>query len=169
MKKLFTSESVTEGHPDKVCDRISDAVLDAFIAKDKNARVACETFCTTGTVTIMGEITSAAEIDIEKIARDAIIDIGYDGFDSGFDGNTCKVNIALDEQSADIALGVDLSLESKENGGLDNGAGDQGMMLRSRFRTLLPKDLPLYERRESCLIFVRTESLRSPWNMTAIP
>ena len=130
-KKLFTSESVTEGHPDKICDQISDAVLDAIIAQDPLARVACETFATTGIVTIMGEITTTANVDIEAIARRVICDIGYDDISKGFDGNTCKVNIVLDKQSADIALGVDKSLEAKHGSAADEfevGAGDQGMM-----------------------------------------
>ena len=128
---LFTSESVTEGHPDKVSDCVSDAVLDAILAQDKNARVACETFCTTGVVTVMGEITTTADVDINKIVRKTVCDIGYDSADAGFDGNTCAVMVALDEQSPDIALGVDNSLEFKD--GEDDeynlhGAGDQGMM-----------------------------------------
>ncbi len=128
---LFTSESVTEGHPDKVCDNISDAVLDAILAHDKNARVACETFCTTGVVTVMGEITTDAKIDIPAIVRKTVCDIGYNSAKAGFDGNTCAVMTALDKQSPDIAMGVDKSLELK--GGVDdkynlNGAGDQGMM-----------------------------------------
>lgn len=130
-KKLFTSESVTEGHPDKICDQISDAVLDAIIAQDPLARVACETFATTGIVTIMGEITTTANVDIEAIARRVICDIGYDDISKGFDGNTCKVNIVLDKQSEDIALGVDKSLEAKHGSAADEfevGAGDQGMM-----------------------------------------
>ena len=130
-KKLFTSESVTEGHPDKICDQISDAVLDAIITQDPLARVACETFATTGIVTIMGEITTTANVDIEAIARRVICDIGYDDISKGFDGNTCKVNIVLDKQSADIALGVDKSLEAKHGSSGDEfevGAGDQGMM-----------------------------------------
>ncbi len=131
MKKLFTSESVTEGHPDKVCDRISDAVLDEILKQDPMARVACETFCTTGIVTVMGEITTTAKVDIPSIARDALCEIGYDSADSGFDGNTCAVMTAIDKQSADIAMGVDNSLELKNGGedaALQNGAGDQGMM-----------------------------------------
>ena len=131
MKKLFTSESVTEGHPDKVCDRISDAVLDEIIKQDPMARVACETFCTTGIVTVMGEITTTAKVDIPSIARDALREIGYDSAESGFDGNTCAVMTAIDKQSADIAMGVDNSLELKNGGedsALQNGAGDQGMM-----------------------------------------
>ena len=130
-KHLFTSESVTKGHPDKVCDSVSDAVLDAIIAKDPMARVACETFCTTGVVTVMGEITTTAKVDIPKIVRKVVCDIGYNDPSQGFDGNTCAVMTSIDEQSPDIALGVDRSLELK--GGEEdaynlNGAGDQGMM-----------------------------------------
>ena len=130
-KFLFTSESVTEGHPDKVCDQISDAVLDAIIAQDKNARVACETFCTTGVVTVMGEITTTAQVDIPAIVREVVCDIGYDKPAACFNGNTCAVMTSLDKQSPDIAMGVDKSFELK--GGQEdsynlNGAGDQGMM-----------------------------------------
>lgn len=130
-KKLFTSESVTEGHPDKVCDQISDAILDAMLSQDKLSRVACETFCTTDIVNVMGEITTTANVDIEKVVRGVLCDIGYDGPDACFDGNTCKVVVNLDRQSPDIALGVDNSLEFKD-GEEDkynlHGAGDQGMM-----------------------------------------
>ena len=131
MKKiLFTSESVTEGHPDKVCDKISDAMLDAILAQDPNSRVACETFCTTDSVTVMGEITTTAKIDVEAIVRQTVKDIGYTDKSIGFDYETCDVRSAIHEQSPDIAMGVDLSLEAKEgNGdGLDTGAGDQGLM-----------------------------------------
>ena len=129
-RRYFTSESVTEGHPDKICDQISDAVLDAILAKDPNGRVACETCASTGLIHIMGEITTSCYVDIAKIARQVILDIGYDCADYGFDGNTCAVVTNIDEQSVDIAMGVDKSLEAKESGdeALDNGAGDQGMM-----------------------------------------
>ena len=128
---LFTSEAVTEGHPDKICDNISDAILDAILKEDKNAHVACETFCTTGIVNVMGEITTTAKIDIPKIVRKTVCDIGYNDSSLGFDGNTCAVMVAIDEQSSDIALGVNNSLENKDNDQDDlslNGAGDQGMM-----------------------------------------
>ena len=129
-RRLFTSESVTEGHPDKICDQISDAILDAILEKDPNGRVACETCASTGLIHIMGEITTNCYVDIAKIARQVVLDIGYDRADYGFDGNTCAVITNIDEQSGDIAMGVDRSLEAKENGEaeLDNGAGDQGMM-----------------------------------------
>lgn len=130
-KKLFTSESVTEGHPDKVCDAISDAVLDEILSMDSAARVACETFCTTGIVTVMGEISTTCYVDIPKVARRVLNEIGYTDASMGFDGNTCAVMTAIDEQSPDIALGVDRSLELKSGTGDDldlNGAGDQGMM-----------------------------------------
>lgn len=132
-KRLFTSESVTEGHPDKICDNISDAVLDALMAQDPMSRVACETAITTDYVMIMGEITTKANVDYEKIARETIREIGYDDDAKGFNCDTCKVNVLLDQQSADIAMGVDRALEAKENQMSDAeieaiGAGDQGMM-----------------------------------------
>ena len=130
-KRLFTSESVTEGHPDKICDQISDAVLDAILEKDPDARVACETTCTTGMVYIMGEISTSCYVDIPKIARQVIRDIGYTRAKFGFDADTCGVITSIDEQSADIALGVDHSLENKSGAETDEfvtGAGDQGMM-----------------------------------------
>ena len=130
-KHLFTSESVTEGHPDKICDNISDAVLDEIMANDLYGRVACETTCTTGQIMIMGEITTSCEIDVEQIARKVVNEIGYDDDEKGFNANTCKVYVNLDKQSADIALGVDNSFEKKKGVGDEynlNGAGDQGMM-----------------------------------------
>ena len=129
-KRLFTSESVTEGHPDKICDQISDAVLDALYEQDPYSRVACETLTNTGFIMVMGEVTTKANIDIPSIVRKTVTDIGYDSSDKGFDGNTCAVMVALDKQSADIAMGVDKALEAKD-GEIDDsegGAGDQGMM-----------------------------------------
>ncbi len=132
-KRFFTSESVTEGHPDKICDQISDAVLDAILEQDPNGRVACETSCTTGLVLVMGEISTSAYVDIQKIVRDTVREIGYDRAKYGFDCDTCGVITAIDEQSQDIALGVDKALEAKENQMSDEdieaiGAGDQGLM-----------------------------------------
>ena len=131
MKRLFTSESVTEGHPDKVCDQISDAILDAILEKDPYGRVAAETTTTTGYAMVMGEISTSCYVDIPKLVRQVILDIGYDRSDYGFDGNTCAVLSAIDEQSGDIAMGVDKELEAKE-GEKDQldaiGAGDQGLM-----------------------------------------
>ena len=132
-KRLFTSESVTEGHPDKVCDAISDAILDACMAKDPMSRVACETATCTGFVLVTGEITTNAYVDIQKVVRDTVKEIGYNKSEYGFDGNTCAVLVAIDEQSSDIAMGVDKALEAKENKMSDEeieaiGAGDQGMM-----------------------------------------
>lgn len=132
-KKFFTSESVTEGHPDKICDQVSDAVLDAYLEKDPYARVACETAVTTGMVLVMGEISAKCSVDIPKVVRQTILDIGYNDSRLGFDGNSCAVLVSIDEQSADIAMGVDKALEAKE-GLMDDsqieaiGAGDQGMM-----------------------------------------
>ena len=132
-KRLFTSESVTEGHPDKICDQVSDAILDALYEQDPYSRVACETLTNTGFVMVMGEITTKANIDIPQIVRNTVTTIGYDSSEKGFDGNTCAVMVALDKQSADIAMGVDKALEAK-NGEEDDaaidaiGAGDQGMM-----------------------------------------
>ena len=130
-KFLFTSESVTEGHPDKVCDAISDAILDACMEQDPMSRVACETACCTGFVLITGEITTNAYVDMQKVVRDTVKEIGYTKSEYGFDGNTCAVFVAIDEQSADIAMGVDKALEAKAGDlkdDLDTGAGDQGMM-----------------------------------------
>ena len=131
-KTIFTSESVTEGHPDKICDQISDAILDELMKQDKNSRVACETSITTGLVLVMGEITTRGYVDVQKVVRDTIRDIGYDRAKYGFDADTCGVIVALDEQSSDIAMGVDKSLEAKETDNEeeneDIGAGDQGMV-----------------------------------------
>ena len=130
-KMLFTSESVTEGHPDKICDRISDAILDEILRKDPQARVACESTCTTGIISIMGEITTSCYVDFPKVARDVVLEIGYNRAKYGFDGNTCAVVTSIDEQSSDIAMGVNEGLEQKEGDSDDgnlNGAGDQGMM-----------------------------------------
>ncbi|MCR4628584.1 methionine adenosyltransferase [[Clostridium] aminophilum] len=132
-RRLFTSESVTEGHPDKMCDQISDAILDAMLAQDPMSRVACETVTTTGIVAVMGEITTKANVDIQKIVRDTVRKIGYTSSDMGFDADSCAVQVILDHQSADIAMGVDKALEARENEMNDAeldaiGAGDQGMM-----------------------------------------
>ena len=133
-KRLFTSESVTEGHPDKMCDQIADAILDALLEQDPMSRVACETFTSTGFVVVMGEITTKAYVDIPRIVRNVVLDIGYDRSDYGFDGNTCGVFTAINEQSPDIAMGVDRALEARGEGEADDealdriGAGDQGMM-----------------------------------------
>ena len=147
MRKLFTSESVTEGHPDKIADQISDSVLDAILAKDPKGRVACETVVTTGQIHVVGEISTSCYVDIASIARNAVIEIGYDRAKYGFDGNTCGVLISIDEQSPDIAMGVDKALEAKEGNAAEEetGAGDQGMMFgyaTNETETLMP--MPAY-------------------------
>ena len=128
MRKLFTSESVTEGHPDKLCDQVSDAVLDAILAEDASARVACETCTAPGMVMVMGEITTSAYVDIPSVVRKTVLDIGYDSAEKYFDGNTCAVLTSIHEQSPDIAQGVNAALETRNTDDADTGAGDQGMM-----------------------------------------
>ncbi len=164
-KLLFTSESVTEGHPDKICDQISDAVLDALLQQDPMSRVACETAITTGLVLVMGEITTSGYVDIQKIVRETVKEIGYDRAKYGFDGDTCGVIVALDEQSKDIALGVDKALEAKQNEMTDEaieaiGAGDQGMMFgyaSNETEELMPYPISLAHKLTKQLSKVRKE------------
>lgn len=178
-KRLFTSESVTEGHPDKVCDQISDAILDAILEKDPAARVACETAVSTGMVHIMGEITTSCYVDIPKIARQVVKDIGYVDGQGGFDGGSCAVITNIDEQSPDIALGVDKALEAKEGSlddGLDNGAGDQGMMfgyacnetplfipLTVALSHAILKELSKIRREESAMTYITPAGVRKSY------
>lgn len=166
-KKLFTSESVTEGHPDKMCDAISDAILDALMEQDPYSRVACETCTSTGFVLVMGEITTKANIDIPAIVRKTVTDIGYDSSEKGFDGNTCAVMVSLDKQSTDIAMGVDKALEAKEDEMSDGqietiGAGDQGMMFgyaSNETEEFMPYPISLAHRLTLQLTKVRREGM----------
>jgi len=165
MRRLFTSESVTEGHPDKLCDQISDAVLDAILAQDPEARVACETFATTGMVTVMGEITTSAYVEIPDIVRQVVLDVGYDSSEKCFDGASCGVMTAIHAQSPDIAQGVDQALEVRGSDTEDTGAGDQGMMFGyacDETPELLPMPIALSHRLARRLAALRKDGTL-PW------
>lgn len=165
MRKLFTSESVTEGHPDKLCDYISDSILDAHLAEDENSRVACETVAGKGEIYITGEITSNAKVDIERIAREAIKEVGYDDSETGIDYRTCKIVVNMSKQSSDIALGVDKSLEQKEGAEVvSEGAGDQGLMFGyacDETKELMPLPITLAHKLSKRLTQVRKEGILS--------
>ncbi len=167
-RRLFTSESVTEGHPDKICDQISDGILDAILEQDKNARVACETACTTGIVFVMGEITTSSYVDIPKIVRKIVCDIGYDRAKYGFDGETCSIITSIDEQSSDIAGGVNVALEVRNSNNTDpyalTGAGDQGMMFGyacDETEELMPLSISLAHKLAKKLTDVRKQGILS--------
>ena len=160
--RLFTSESVTEGHPDKMCDQISDAILDAILKCDPQSRVACETAASTGLVLVMGEISTDCYIDIPKIVRKTVIDIGYDNSEYGFDGNTCSVLTSINEQSKDIAMGVDDSIETRKGDEHDTGAGDQGMMFGYACKetdVLMPMPIYLAHKMAQRLAYVRKQGI----------
>ena len=164
MRKLFSSESVTEGHPDKICDQISDSILDAILEKDPNAHVACECITTTGLILVMGEITADCYVDIAKIARDKAVEIGYDRAKYGFDGHSCSVLVSVDEQSPDIAMGVNNALEGRNENLFDTGAGDQGMMFgyaTNETEEFMPMPIALAHRITRRMAFVRKNGLVS--------
>ncbi len=162
MRKLFTSESVTEGHPDKICDQISDTILDAILEKDPNAHVACECIATTGLILIMGEISAACSVDYASLARKKVLDIGYDRAKYGFDGESCSVLVCVDQQSPDIAMGVNNALEGRQNNAMETGAGDQGMMFGyacNETPEFMPMPIALAHRITRRMAFVRKNHL----------